>query len=256
MGASCVRWTADTERAFLLALKATGQVVRAAAAIGRSPSVCYQRRDRFPAFAAAWADTLAEMERERLTEVTDASSVVIDGVTGAIERPALTRARRDGWTQQRQRAFGRALADTGSYGQAAARVGISMTSVQRLRRRSPEFQALCDKALLEGGLTLEEAVEIRAVEGWQEPIFHGGKIVGYRPRFSDGLARTLLAIKVAASTTKVAGGRSITTAAPTPEEVDRALEARLEALHQRLKRQEREEMAAWAEDMRRKGWAP
>lgn len=247
MGASCVRWTADTERAFLFALKATGQVVRAAAAIGRSPGVCYQRRDRFPAFAAAWTATLAGVEGERLADAAAASTAVIDGVSGAVERPALTRARRDGWTQQRQRAFGRALADTGSYGQAAGRVGISMTSVQRLRRRSPEFQALCDKALVEGGTTLREAVEIRAVEGWEEPVFHAGKLVGYRRRFSDTLARTLL------EETTPAGTRP---RGATAAQVERALTTRLEALHQRRKRQARKDLLAWADDMAAKGWAP
>lgn len=251
MGKSCVRWTADTERAFLLALRATGQVVRAAAAIGRSPGVCYQRRDRFPAFAAAWAAVLAEMEGERLAEAQDASAVVIDGHTGLIEPQPLTRARRDGWTQQRRRAFARALADTGSYGQAAKRVGISMTSVRRLRRREPDFQAMCDKALIEGGTTVEEAAYIRAVEGWEEPIVSGGKVIGYRRRYSDPLTRALMEREAPA----VGSARQMTPTM-TREEVDKALMKRLDKLAAVMKRKGRTATLRWCARMEEEGWAP
>lgn len=247
MGSSCVRWTADTERAFLLALRQTGQVARAAVAIGRASGVCYDRRRRVPDFAAAWDAALADMEGERLAEVADAAG------TALTVRP-LTRARRDGWTQQRQRAFARALADTGSYGRAAAQVGISMTSVQRLRRKSPEFQAQCDKALVEGGTTIEEAAYVRAVEGWEEAVIHNGQVVGYRRRFSDVLAKTLLERREGVP---ARDGRGVAeTPAATQEEVDRELMRRLDVLAARSKREEKAAMAAWADDMRRKGWAP
>lgn len=53
MGSSYNRWTADTERAFLLALRMTGRIADAAAAIGRSVASCNNRRDRVPAFRQA-----------------------------------------------------------------------------------------------------------------------------------------------------------------------------------------------------------
>ena len=245
MGTPCIRWTADTERAFLLALKATGQVTQAAAAIGRATGVCYDRRRRVPGFAAAWDAALAAMEGERLAEVAEA------GGTELIVRP-LVRARRDGWTQQRQRGFARALADTGSYGKAAERVGISMTSVQRLRRKSPEFQALCDKALVEGGTTIEEAAYVRAVEGWEEPVIHNGQVVGYRRRFSDTLAKTLL-------TRQAAGGGDATRCVhgyPTQAEVDRALLERFDKMDTIEKRRARSAQLDWADRMEQAGWAP
>lgn len=246
MGASCIRWTVDTERAFLLALQQTGQVTRAAAAIGRAPGVCYDRKRRRPDFAKAWDEALAGMEGERLAEVADATG------TALTVRP-LTRARRDGWTQQRMRAFGRALADTGSYGQAAAQVGISMTSVQRLRRRSPEFQALCDQALVEGGTTVEEAAYVRSVEGWEEPVFHSGEIVGYRRRFSDTLTKTLLERREDGAARPLKRGEQ---REATQAEVDAALMQRLEALAQRMIKKERAEKQAWCDRMVQEGWAP
>ena len=48
------KWSADTERAFLAALRLTGQVAKAAAEIGRSRSSCQSRRRTHPEFAKAW----------------------------------------------------------------------------------------------------------------------------------------------------------------------------------------------------------
>lgn len=253
MGASPVRWTLDTERAFLLALRAEGQVVRAAAAIGRSPGRCYERRRRSPAFAEKWDAVLASLEAERLADAGAARAA------GPVGRP-LIRARRDGWTQQRQRAFGRALADTGSYGQAAARVGISMTSVQRLRRRSPEFQALCDRALTEGGPTPEEAARQRAIEGWEEPVFQGGKLVGHRRRWSDALLRDMLkrpAAAVPASPAPAVPTRRERWQRPkTLDEVRESILTKLEAFDRQDREEERAAQLAWCERMEREGKAP
>ncbi|HEX8224761.1 MAG TPA: hypothetical protein VF605_13165 [Allosphingosinicella sp.] len=49
--------------------------------------------------------------------------------------PASGRARRDGWTPERQRAFIAALARSGCVGGAAREAGMSRESAYRLRRR-------------------------------------------------------------------------------------------------------------------------
>ena len=49
--------------------------------------------------------------------------------------PVRTRARRDGWTVARQANFIGALAESGSVGRAAVRVGMSRESAWRLRGR-------------------------------------------------------------------------------------------------------------------------
>lgn len=244
--ANAIRWTADTERAFLLALKTAGGVRRAAAAIGRTVSGAYKRRERRPDFAAAWDATVREMEEARLAE--GLAAVAPDDV---VLPPSLTRTRTDGWTQQRQRRFLRALGDHGRYAEAAAAAGLSVTSVRNFRRRSPEFQALCDKALVDGGTTIEEAAYVRAVEGWEEPVLHNGQVVGYRRRFSDVLAKALLERGTQAATTKQA-----VVPKATEQEVLAALEKQLDRLAVGLKRTDTYERLEWAERMARAGWAP
>ena len=102
------------------------------------------------------------------------------------------RVRHDGWTPQRQRAFLRALGETGCVRDACARARISTTSAYRMRRRSEAFDRAWRRALAKVAPTIEQAAFERAVNGWEEPVWHGGKIVGHRRRYSDGLLRLLL----------------------------------------------------------------
>ncbi len=105
---------------------------------------------------------------------------------------ATYRVRHDGWTPQRQRAFLRALSETGSVRDACARAQISSTSAYRMRDRSVAFDRAWRRALAKVAPTIEQAAYERAVLGWEEPVWHGGKIVGHRRRYSDGLLRLLL----------------------------------------------------------------
>lgn len=102
------------------------------------------------------------------------------------------RVRHDGWTPQRRRAFLRALSETGCVRDACARARISNTSAYRMRKRCATFARAWDRALTKVAPTIEQAAFERAVNGWEEPVWHGGKLVGYRRRFSDSLLRLLL----------------------------------------------------------------
>lgn len=105
---------------------------------------------------------------------------------------ATYRVRHDGWTPQRRRAFLRALGETGCVRDACARARISNTSAYRMRKRCPVFAKAWDRALTKVAPTIEQAAFERAVNGWEEPVWHGGKLVGHRRRYSDGLLRLLL----------------------------------------------------------------
>lgn len=102
------------------------------------------------------------------------------------------RERRDGWTAIRQRAFLRALSELGSVRDACALVGLSKTSAYRLRTLSSAFAEAWDKALEMVAPILEQAAFERGVEGWDEPVFYLGEIVGYKKRYSDHALRLLL----------------------------------------------------------------
>jgi len=86
------------------------------------------------------------------------------------------RARHDGWTPEKQREFVEALADTGVVRAAAARVGMTEQSVNRLRRRANArgFDRACEAALRLGGRRLVSIAYERAIEGSiKRHYFHG-----------------------------------------------------------------------------------
>ncbi|WP_343520154.1 hypothetical protein [Sphingomonas sp.] len=174
------RWTADTERAFLMALRTTGQARKAAGAIGRSLSSAYKRRRRDGAFRARWDAAVAEQQ-----------TAWIEAQGAAIE-PGDPHERFDGWSRLRRRAFLRALSETGQVKDACERVGISTTSVDRLRKRSPGFARDMAAALDRSLPMLEQIAWERAVEGWEEPVVARDGTVTMRRRYSESLLRMLL----------------------------------------------------------------
>lgn len=108
--------------------------------------------------------------------------------------PVEVRARRDGWTPARQRAFIAALADCGIVGAAAARVGMTGQSATRLRRRADAegFSRAWDAALRFGGEQLRSIAYERAVEGCLKPRFWRGRLVGQERVFDNRLLVSLL----------------------------------------------------------------
>ena len=102
--------------------------------------------------------------------------------------PVDLRARIDGWTSERQRAFVEALADTGVLCDAAARVGMSEQSVARLRRRpgSASFVAACEAAMIIATRRLRSVAFDRAINGYTRQVFYHGELKGetrvYDPR--------------------------------------------------------------------------
>lgn len=185
-------WTADTEIAFLLALRLTGGIEAACREIGRSAHGARERRKKYPAFAAKWQAILDEKHWEAIA-TEKAKRAAIDPAdlepdTG--EMP--NRIRYDGWTPLRQRAFLRALTETGKVEKACMLAGISKTSALRMRNRYPSFAAAWDRALAKSEPTLEQVAVDRAVNGVSEPVWHGGKVVGHKRRYSDALLRDAL----------------------------------------------------------------
>ena len=63
MAAGTRFWTDRHDAIFLGHLRATGNVAASARATGFTPKTAYNRRDRLPAFAAAWERELVEADR-------------------------------------------------------------------------------------------------------------------------------------------------------------------------------------------------
>jgi len=150
------------------------------------------------------------------------------------------RVRHDGWTPQRRRAFLRALGQTGCVRDACARARISNTSAYRMRKRCPVFAKAWDRALAKVAPTIEQAAFERAVNGWEEPVWHGGKLVGYRRRYSDGLLRLLLTRGVTAAPETEAERFPASKGwdRATQAETDALLMANLKAFRRRLAEEE------------------
>lgn len=108
----------------------------------------------------------------------------------AEDRPYRVRA--DGWTQARQMTFLGTLAKTGCVRDACRVAAISTTSAYRYRTRDAGFARAWARALAEASPALEAAAYQRAVEGVDEPIVSGGKIIGNRKKYSDPLLKTLI----------------------------------------------------------------
>ena len=109
--------------------------------------------------------------------------------------PVRRRPRLDGWTEEKQRRFIEALADTGLVSHAAKEVGMSSESANRLRR-SPHgaaFSQAWDAARHHAGAALEDIAFERAIEGVEHNVFNEyGEVVCTKRVYNDRLLTFLL----------------------------------------------------------------
>lgn len=108
--------------------------------------------------------------------------------------PVTLRERHDGWTAERQRAFLRALADTGCISEAAHATGITPRSAYRLRNH-PQGQAFAmawAQALQLAAARLMTTAYERALKGGIREMWKDGKVVAEVREPSDRLLVWLL----------------------------------------------------------------
>jgi hypothetical protein len=104
------------------------------------------------------------------------------------------RARHDGWTPARQRAFLAALADTGGVAAAARRVGMSKAAAYKLRRHplAAAFRDAWDAALQTAWAQVEASALERAINGEVMVIEQGDmRFTRHRPCAPQLLIRLL-----------------------------------------------------------------
>ncbi len=106
----------------------------------------------------------------------------------------MPKPRRDGWTPARQEAFLDALGQCGSVQRAAQCVGMSASTAYRLRARpeGQDFAQRWDMTIDIAETTLEARFIDLAINGWQVPVLHKGRVVGEQTVVSDRLMVTLL----------------------------------------------------------------
>ena len=108
--------------------------------------------------------------------------------------PVELRYRSGGWTPARQREYVEALADTGVVREAAARVGMSEQSANRLRRRAEArgFDLACEAAIRFGVRRLRSVAWERAIEGTVKGHYYHGELKSEERVFDNRLLVYLL----------------------------------------------------------------
>ena len=109
--------------------------------------------------------------------------------------PVRRRPRLDGWTEEKQRRFIEALADTGLVGHAAKAVGMSRESAYRLRRSAhgAAFARAWDAARQHAGCALEDIAFERAIEGVEHNVYDQyGEVICTKRVYNDRLLTYLL----------------------------------------------------------------
>jgi len=92
----------------------------------------------------------------------------------------------------RKRAFCVKYAELGVLRQAAKAVKVDPTTIERQRKSDPSFDEAVKAAYADYCETLEREAHTRAVEGWMEPVFQGGRCVGEVLKKSDRILELVL----------------------------------------------------------------
>jgi hypothetical protein len=108
--------------------------------------------------------------------------------------PVPRKFRIDGWTDERQRAFVAALAETGSVRSACKRINMAATGAYQLRLHpeAESFRAAWDAALAHGVQDLADIAMQRAREGVAVPVFYKGEQCGEHRKYNDKLLMFIL----------------------------------------------------------------
>lgn len=84
------------------------------------------------------------------------------------------------------------LAETGIVSAAVKAAGVARSTAYEWRENDPAFAAAWASAEETATDALEAEARRRAIDGWDEPVFQGGKDVGTIRRYSDRMLEILL----------------------------------------------------------------
>ena len=95
-------------------------------------------------------------------------------------------------TPEKKAKFLALLSEYGNVTRAAEESGCERTVLYRHKRNDEDFASEWEDAAKIGAARLEDEARLRAVEGWQEPVWHKGVQCGTVRKFSDTLLICLL----------------------------------------------------------------
>jgi len=95
----------------------------------------------------------------------------------------------EGWRER----FLDALRDQrGNVRRACEAAGIARSWAYELREKDATFAAEWKQAALDAADLIEEKLLSRGLEGWEEPVYQGGQLVGTVTRFAHNIAMQIL----------------------------------------------------------------
>lgn len=94
--------------------------------------------------------------------------------------------------KHKKRDFLLALIANGSQTEALREVNVTGTQVNMWQLNDPVFRRGMLYALHTMAKQLHQTLFDRALNGWEEPVFQGGELVGYKRKFDNDLAWKLL----------------------------------------------------------------
>ena len=95
-------------------------------------------------------------------------------------------------TPEKKAQFLALLSEYGNVTRAAEGAELVRVYLYQARKNDPEFAAEWEEAAKIGAARLEDEARLRAVEGWQEPVWYQGVQCGTVRKFSDTLLICLL----------------------------------------------------------------
>jgi hypothetical protein len=97
--------------------------------------------------------------------------------------------------RRRQTRFLEVYAGLGVIGSACKAAGVPRGTVERWQAIDKKFARMMLDAFEEARDAVEQEVCRRALDGWDEPVYHGGKMVGSIRRYDSNLLIALMKVR-------------------------------------------------------------
>jgi len=109
-----------------------------------------------------------------------------------------------------KKAFLRMYEATGRISESAHNLGFTHNTIGAHRKEDEEFDAAVRAAYARFQDLLEKEAYDRAVEGWKEPVYFQGKVVGHVLKKSDNILQSMLKRHIPAYKEKIQADVNIT----------------------------------------------